>query len=186
MANEINWNPVLSTAGTAISTAANIYTSINNGKIKAIEMQMQAEQRASQAKIAGYETIAKLSNLDTQYQTQLADISENYANATQNQQLTAMMQGRTLDSLSSTASTDERAMQEDKQLSLLNKQSAEASLKTQRDIEKIQSEADVSNLNSAGNLAKLQGYTDASTATLSGVTTLAKNNAFDPKYYKKK
>ena len=66
------------------------------------------------------------------------------------------------------------------------KQSAEAALKTDRDVSKISAQADASSLRSAGASAKTQSKADMASNLLSGVTTLTKNNAFDPEYYKKK
>lgn len=186
MDESINWNASLSTAGTVMSTAANIFNAINNGKIKAIQMEAEANHRASQNRIDNMETNTKLQELDTQYQEQLTAISEKYSQSTENQQVSGMMQGRTLDSLSSIESTDDRAVLEDKELSLLNKQSTESALKTDRDIRSIQSKVEESDYHSAGKLAKTKSYADVGSTLVDGTKTLLKNNAFDPKYYKKR
>lgn len=187
----------ISMVGTVVSTAANIWSSINNGKIKAIQMETQAlnaEQqiRNSQSanKLDNMDSIDKLSTLDTQYQAQLAQLSDNYAQVTESQVMANSGQGRTLDSLDRIQNADKLDLNKDKQLSLLNKQSAEASIKGERDVKRIQrygSEAQMTaNAGIAredGNIARYKANIDASNSLLKGITTLAQNNV--PKKDKK-
>lgn len=199
MATETNWSGTIGTAGTAISTAADIYTSINNGKIKAIQMEIEATNKEAEAKtmdsqsrINNMDTMSKLSALDTQYTAQLAAIDANHSAVTEQGQMAVASQGRTLDSLDRVQENDAQNLEKDKALSLLNKQGAEAGIKGQRDVQKIQSQsgaetlrsgAEISRLN--GDIYKAQGGVDASTSLLKGISTLAKNDAFNKKTYRK-
>lgn len=186
MADEFNYSAGLSSAGTILSTGANIYLSIQRGEIKAIENEMKANERKHQSSMADYDRLNKLAELDVQYAEQAEAMAKDFAGAGESQMMSAMMQGRSMDSLASTQSGDEQQYLMDKQKSLLNKTQQEDMIGSEYSQKAAMAQMDVNALKSASKMARTEGNINAVQAGLQGLTTLAKNNAFDPDYYAKK
>lgn len=186
MSTEFNYSAGISSAGTILATGANIYLAIQQGEIKAIENEMKANERKAQQDMAALDKKSKMDQLSMQYEEQAANMAQDFAGARESQIMSAMMQGRSMDSLSSVQEGDERQYMEDQQKAMLNKQYTEGQIEADYKLQYATSMRDIESLKNAAKTSRIQGEIGAATAGLSGLTTLAKNNAFDEDYYYRK
>ena len=183
---EFNWSAGLSTAGTILSTGVNIYTSIQKGEIKAIEANMKAEQAKFSGQMADIDARVKIDQMNAQYADQAAEMAKAYEGASEDQMIQAMLQGRTMDSISSVQATDEQQYNMDKSKSLLNQQGQKQAIEGELGMNKTMTKAEMADYRASGQTAKKAGYLDAASAGLKGLTKLEQINAFDPKSYERK
>jgi len=179
----INWNQTLATTGTVMETGANIYASIQRGEMKAIHNEMEANNIRFGQEMAKLDKKSQLDEISLQYEEQGAAMAENFANATESQMMEVMMQGRTMDSLSSVQASDERNYIDDQAKNLLSKEYQEGVTEADYNIQKAMGDIDINNLKASSDIAKMTGKSEAAREISSGLTTLTKNNAFDPTSY---
>jgi hypothetical protein len=183
MAEQFNYTGGFSTVGTIISTGANIYASMQKGKIKAIQNQMKAKELEHQSQMAAIDKQSKLDQLDVQYEQQIAAMTEQLSEAGESQVMQAMMQGRSMDSLASTQQADIDKFQSDKAMQALQKDYQEGKINADFDLQQSMTQADIGALNRGAEIAKETGKINAMTAATTGLQNLAKQGAFNSGTY---
>ncbi len=178
-----NWSGGLSTAGTVLSTGANMYLSIQKGKLEATKLKMKADEIKNQSFLANLDRTAKMEQLELQYEQQLTDMSDQLNQAGESQMLQAMMQNRSMDSLSSVQQADQDQYAQDQAMAKLNMESGKASVEGQYNIEQANRYMDIGSLESGSKIAEQTGKIGASTAALAGVNDLFRQGAFTAETY---
>jgi len=180
---EFNWSAGLSSAGTILSTGADMYLSIQQGEIKALQHEMKVNQIRTGQIMAGYDKDTMIASMEAIFAQESADMAKQYAGVGEDQMMSAILQNRTMDSLASTQAVDENAYQSDQMMSLLNKNSQQHSAEADYNRKIAVGNADMNSLTTAAGIERSQGNINAANAGLKGLTTLTKNNAFDEEYY---
>ena len=183
---EFNWSAGLSTAGTVMETGANIYLALQQGEINAIKTEMKIREKQFGQDMLGLDRRSKIDDINLKHQEEIADLSKGYEQYGEEQMMQAMVQGRTMDSLASVQFTDQQQYIGDQATSGLNKQGAISATNTEYKLDTAMNNLDISELKASADLQKSESIVNASKAGLEGLTTLAKNNAFDSDYYNKR
>jgi hypothetical protein len=180
---EFNYMAGLSTAGTILSTGANIYTSIQQGEIKAIQYEAEAKRKKFQSEMAALDKQSKMEQLNIQFEEQAVGMVEEFAAAGESQLMSAMLQGRDISSLESVATADEEKYIRDQMKAKLGKEYTEGQIESDYRLQKTMTDLDIKALGSAADIARKGGKIGALGAATSGLQTLARTNAFDPEAY---
>jgi len=182
-AEGINWGGTLGVASSAISTGVDIYSSIMAGKTSAILAEQKAKTEIFNDNMKDIVADIDKSIIDTQYAQQNADLSEIFNQSDVTKQTGSMMQNRTVDSLSSTTEADKRQYQDEKDMSLLNKDMAKTAINNTRQNESNVARMNADQFKAEGKIAKDASYVDSFSKLMKGTSDLVKQDAFSKKKY---